>query len=235
MSMFKRKSASMRSMSANERSLALLLEELKKDQSTLAALAKRKETIQNELKTLGTRPPEPFTFDASSRCHYSLPIRHPITGDTPFKRQQISPLRLAMRFPHTLSLPGHLAPHLQIPLALFTSGHFPPHLSPSLPCFPNLLRSLLSSRIPLSRHVSTRPPPHHPHRHLRSIPRHRGNPRSFPPSACSLPNPGDFRQRGHSLHLARTRRHASPLRGRQLRHTRRSPLRHTPDGTSVAA
>ena len=85
-SMFKRKSAPMRSMSANERSLALLLEELKKDQSTLAALAKRKETIQNELKTLGTRPPEPFTFDASSRCHYSLPIRHPITGDTPSKR-----------------------------------------------------------------------------------------------------------------------------------------------------
>ena len=164
--MFKRKSASMRSMSANERSLALLLEELKKDQSTLAALAKRKETIQNELKTLGTRPPEPFTFDASSRCHYSLPIRHPITGDTPFKRQQISPLRLAMRFPHTLSLPGHLAPHLQIPLALFTSGHFPPHLSPSLPCFPNLLRSLLSSRIPLSRHVSTRPPPPVSYTHL---------------------------------------------------------------------
>lgn len=51
--MFKRKSASMRSMSANERSLALLLEELKKDQSTLAALAKRKETIPERAEDVG--------------------------------------------------------------------------------------------------------------------------------------------------------------------------------------
>ena len=95
-SMFKRKSASMRSMSANERSLTLLLEELKKSQSLLSALSKRKETIQSELQSLGTRSPEPFTFDSSSRSPHSLPSRHQITGNTSPKREPVSPLLLPM-------------------------------------------------------------------------------------------------------------------------------------------